>query len=142
MPFGRTRWRRVVAGAGLLVVLAGCTANEASTTEADSGVAAGRAAVPHQGVPQQGVPQKGVAQPGAPQQGLTTKAPPPVGAAGTTDRKLARSARLDLSTPKLGDVVSRARVIVAGAGGYTGQESTLESSATLSLAVPAEKLDG
>ncbi|MEV0065534.1 DUF4349 domain-containing protein [Amycolatopsis sp. NPDC050768] len=135
----RTRWRWVLAGAGLLVALAGCTANEPNSTEADSGVAAGRAAVP-----QQGLPQQGVAQPGVPQQGLTTKGPvpPAVGAAGTTDRKLARSARLDLSTPKLDDVVSRARVIAAGAGGYTGQESTLESSATLSLAVPAEKLDG
>ncbi|QRP45538.1 DUF4349 domain-containing protein [Amycolatopsis sp. FDAARGOS 1241] len=134
----KTRWRWVLAGAGLLVVLAGCTANEPSTTEAGSGVAAGRAAVP------QGAPQQGVATPAEPQQGETTKAPAPptAQAPGTTDRKLARSARLDLSTPKLGDVVSRARVIATGAGGYTGQESTLEDSASLSLSVPAEKLDG
>ncbi|MGW4484034.1 DUF4349 domain-containing protein [Amycolatopsis sp. NPDC004368] len=96
-------------------------------------------AVPNKAVPQQAVPQQAVPQQGAqPQKGVA----PAVGAPGSTDRKLARSARLDLSTPKLGDVVSRARVIAAGAGGYTGQESTLESSATLSLAVPAEKLDG
>ncbi|MFI5605797.1 DUF4349 domain-containing protein [Amycolatopsis sp. NPDC051903] len=136
-----TRWRWLLAGAGLLVVLAGCTANEPGTTEADSGVAAGRAAVPQQDVPQQSAPQQGVAAPAVPQQGGTTKAPVPP-AAGATDRKLARSARLDLSTPKLGDVVSRARVIATGAGGYTGQESTLEDSASLSLSVPAEKLDG
>ncbi|WP_326567920.1 DUF4349 domain-containing protein [Amycolatopsis rhabdoformis] len=142
--FGSTRWRRVAVGAGLLVVLAGCTANESSSMRADSaGVGAHEAAPAVPAVPSQAAPQQGVPKQGVPQQGLTTKAPPPsVGAPGTTDRKLARSARLELSTPKLDDVVARARVIAAGAGGYTGQESTGEASASLSLAVPAEKLDG
>ncbi|WIX80182.1 DUF4349 domain-containing protein [Amycolatopsis carbonis] len=129
----RTRWRRVPAGAALLVALAGCTANEPSSTEADSGMAA---------APQQGLAEKAAPAVPAPGAAGNSANAPAVGAAGTTDRKLARSARLHLSTPKLDDVVSRARVIVTGAGGYTGQESTLESSATLSLAVPAEKLDG
>lgn len=132
----RTRWRWVPAGAVLLVALAGCTANEPSSTEADSGVAA----APQQGLAEKAAPA--VPAPGAPGASGASANAPAVGATGTTDRKLARSARLDLSTPKLDDVVSRARVIATGAGGYTGQESTLESSATLSLAVPAEKLDG
>ncbi|HWD01125.1 MAG TPA: DUF4349 domain-containing protein [Amycolatopsis sp.] len=70
------------------------------------------------------------------------KVAPTVGASGPADRKLARSARLDLSTPKLDDAVSRARTIATGAGGYTGQENTLDDSASLTLAVPAEQLDG
>ena len=125
----RSRWRRslVVAGAGLALVLAGCTSTSAPQSASGmqatgGGVSANEGAAP---------------KPGA------SKAPAPTaGQPGTTDRKLARSARLDVKTPKLDDVVRQARAIAAGAGGYTGQESTVESSATLSLAVPAEKLDG
>jgi uncharacterized protein DUF4349 len=131
-----SRWRRLlaVAGAGLALALAGCTSTSApqsasSGVPADSGgVSANEGAAP--AVPKPGA-SKAPAQNG-----------PTVGQPGTTDRKLARSARLDVKTPKLDDLVSQARAIAAGAGGYTGQESTVASSATLSLAVPAEKLDG
>ncbi|EOD69432.1 lipoprotein [Amycolatopsis vancoresmycina DSM 44592] len=105
--------------------LAGCSAaeNGASST-ADS---AGSGPVP-------AAPQQGSGKSGA------EKVTPPQ--AGATDRKLSRSARLELTATKVTDVVAQARGIAQGAGGYTGQESTGDESATLSLAVPADKLDG
>ncbi|GAA3553161.1 DUF4349 domain-containing protein [Amycolatopsis ultiminotia] len=113
----RTRWRCLLAGAGLVVLLAGCTGNREADTSSAAGAAPSAAGAPRT----------------APEQ--------PAGSSGTPDRKLSRSARLDLATPKPGDVVARARTIATGAGGYTGQETSTPDSATLSLAVPAEKLD-
>lgn len=121
----RTRWRAALAGAAAVFALAGCSAaqNGASST-ADS--AGGVAKVP--AAPQQGTGGKADSKVAAPQPGAT-------------DRKLSRSARLELTAPKVVDVVAQARGIAQGAGGYTGQESTGEDLATLSLAVPAERLD-
>ncbi|WP_410668342.1 DUF4349 domain-containing protein [Amycolatopsis sp. cmx-4-68] len=120
----RTRWRAALAIAGVAFVLAGCSAGEnGASSTADS--AGGAAKVP-------AAPQQGTGKPG-------TKVTPPQ--AGATDRKLSRSARLELTATKVVDVVAQARGIAQGAGGYTGQESTGDDSATLSLAVPAERLD-
>ncbi|WP_329052737.1 DUF4349 domain-containing protein [Amycolatopsis sp. NBC_01488] len=121
----RTRWRAALAIAGVALVLAGCSSagNSASST-ADS--AGGVAKVP--AAPQQGTGGK-----------AESKVTPPQ--AGATDRKLSRSARLELTATKVADVVAQARGIALGAGGYTGQESTGDDLATLSLAVPAERLD-
>lgn len=121
----RTRWRAALAGAAVVFAVAGCSAagNGASST-ADS--AGGVAKVP--AAPQQGTGGKAESKVAAPQPGAT-------------DRKLSRSARLELTAVKVVDVVAQARGIAQGAGGYTGQESTGDDSATLSLAVPAERLD-
>lgn len=121
----RTRWRAGLAAAAVAFALAGCSAaeNGASST-ADS---AGTGPVP--AAPQQGSGKAG-------QEKVTPPQP------GATERKLSRSARLDLTATKVTDVVAQARGIAQGAGGYTGQESTGDESATLSLAVPADKLDG
>lgn len=121
----RTRWRAALAITAAAFVLAGCSAaeNGASST-ADSG---GSARVP--AAPQQGT---GKAE-------QNSKVTPPQ--AGATDRKLSRSARIDLTATKVVDVVAQARGVALGAGGYTGQESTSDDSASLSLAVPADKLD-
>ena len=122
----RIRWRYALAG-GVLVLMTGCSST-AESSNAQSAVA-----------PAQGAP--------APRQNTNygtsngTAAQPPVPAPGVTDRKLARSARLSLTAPKLDEVVPHARSIATGAGGYPGQESTSEDSATLTLSVPAEKLD-
>ncbi|RSD25604.1 DUF4349 domain-containing protein [Amycolatopsis eburnea] len=119
----RTRWRAALAITAAALALAGCSAaeNGASSTADSAGVAP---AVPKQGT-------SGKAE---------SKVTPPQ--AGATDRKLSRSARLELTATKVVDVVAQARGIALGAGGYTGQESTGEEYATLSLAVPADKLDG
>ncbi|MDT7798146.1 MAG: hypothetical protein QOI78_1579 [Actinomycetota bacterium] len=125
----RTRWRTLLAVAGVAFVLAGCSAeNSSSPTSADS---AGVGPAP--AIPQQGTGGNGKAE--------QNKGQVPVPQAGASDRKLSRSARLDLTATTVTDVVAQARGIAQGAGGYTGQESTGEDSATLSLAVPAEKLD-
>jgi hypothetical protein len=122
----RTRWRAALAVAGVAFVLAGCSATEnGASSTADS--AGGVAKVP--AAPQQGT--------GGTDKGQQVTPPQ----AGATDRKLSRSARLELTATKVVDVVAQARGIALGAGGYTGQEATAEDSATLSLAVPADKLD-
>ncbi|GHG49049.1 MULTISPECIES: DUF4349 domain-containing protein [Amycolatopsis] len=122
----RIRWRAGLAAVGVVFVLAGCSAAQEgkSSTAADS---AGSGPVP--AAPQQGSGKAGQEKVAAPQPGAT-------------DRKLARSARLELTAPKVTDVVAQARGIAEGAGGYTGQESTGDELATLNLAVPADKLDG
>ncbi|MBE8524937.1 DUF4349 domain-containing protein [Amycolatopsis sp. H6(2020)] len=121
----RTRWRAGLAAAGVVFVLAGCSAaQEGKSSMADS---AGSGPVP--AAPQQGSGKAGQEKVTAPQPGAT-------------DRKLARSARLELTAPKVVDVVAQARGIAQGVGGYTGQESTGDELATLNLAVPADKLDG
>ncbi|OXM71542.1 DUF4349 domain-containing protein [Amycolatopsis vastitatis] len=119
----RTRWRAGLALAAVAFALAGCSASEngASSTADSAGVAP---AVPQQGAGKAGQDKVTPPQPGA------------------TDRKLSRSARLELTATKVVDVVAQARGIAQGAGGYTGQESTGDETATLSLAVPADKLDG
>ncbi|MGW3967499.1 DUF4349 domain-containing protein [Amycolatopsis sp. NPDC005003] len=120
----RTRWRAGLAVVAVAFVLAGCSAAERASTSADS---AGAGPVPV--APQQGSGKSG-------QEKVTPPQP------GATERKLSRSARLELTAPKVVDVVAQARGIAEGAGGYTGQESTGDELATLSLAVPADRLDG
>ncbi|MGW4057402.1 DUF4349 domain-containing protein [Amycolatopsis sp. NPDC004747] len=120
----RTRWRAGLAAAAVVFALAGCSASEKSSATADS---AGAGPVP--AATQQGNGKSG-------QEKVTPPQP------GATERKLSRSARLELTTPKVVDVVAQARGIAQGAGGYTGQESTGEELATLNLAVPADRLDG
>ncbi|WP_233225653.1 DUF4349 domain-containing protein [Amycolatopsis sp. CA-126428] len=121
----RTRWRAGLAVVGVAFVLAGCSAaQEGKMSTADS---AGSGPVP--AAPQQGAGKSG-----------PEKVTPPQ--PGATERKLSRSARLELTAPKVVDVVAQARGIALGAGGYTGQESTGDELATLNLAVPADRLDG
>jgi len=126
----RTRWRTLLAVAGVAFVLAGCSAAENSSSSSADSAGVG----PAPAFPQQGTGGNSKVEP--------NKGQVPVPQAGASDRKLSRSARLDLTATKVTDVVAQARGIAQGAGGYTGQESTGEDSATLSLAVPAEKLDG
>ncbi|MEV6642084.1 DUF4349 domain-containing protein [Amycolatopsis sp. NPDC051371] len=119
----RTRWRAALAITAAAIALAGCSSAENGASSTADSAGSGRV-------------------PAAPQQGTgkaDSKVTPPQ--AGATDRKLSRSARLELTATKVVDVVAQARGIALGAGGYTGQESTGEDSATLSLAVPADKLD-
>lgn len=119
----RTRWRSLLAGGGLVLVLSGCSGTQEAATPPQAGMAANAGAAPKQ-----------EAVPGP-------KAAPAQVSPSTTDRKLARSARLDVTTRTVADVVTRARAIAADFGGYPGQETSTTDSATVSLSVPAEKLD-
>ncbi|MGH3859557.1 DUF4349 domain-containing protein [Actinokineospora sp.] len=57
------------------------------------------------------------------------------------DRKLVRTATIVLVTPNVRESAERARQIVVGTGGYTGQAEVGDRSATMTLYVPSDKLD-
>lgn len=57
------------------------------------------------------------------------------------DRKLVRTATVELSAADVGHVVDRARDIVATEGGYAGRERVREESATLTLHIPSDRFD-
>lgn len=124
----RTSWRAVLSITVGLLAVAGCSAAQESSapSQAQPGAVAGNGGAPPI---RNAAPDAGKAQVTAPQPGAA-------------DRKLARTARLELSAQKVPDAVSQARSIAEAAGGYTGQETTQDTTATLTLAVPADKLDG
>ncbi|MEC3975363.1 DUF4349 domain-containing protein [Amycolatopsis sp. H20-H5] len=136
-----TRVRRPLALAGVaaVLVLAGCSGNQGAPSASSEGYAgqAVPAQQPNAGKTAQG-PAQGQGQTGKP---ADANAGVPAAQPGVTDRKLARSARLDLTAPDVSGAVSRAHDIAVGVGGYTGQEHVVPATATISLTVPAERLD-
>ncbi|OLR90760.1 DUF4349 domain-containing protein [Actinokineospora bangkokensis] len=62
-------------------------------------------------------------------------------AAPGVDRKLVRTATLELASSDVAASADRARSEAVAAGGYSGQESVTERSATLTLLVPSDRLD-
>ncbi|KZB81870.1 DUF4349 domain-containing protein [Amycolatopsis regifaucium] len=128
------RWRWVAA-AGIALALAGCSANDSGEKSAAQPMSADGQAAPNQGAPNK---ENGDSAGKAGQQ----KAPVPVGQPGLADRKLVRTANLELTAPNVGDVISQVRVITQGAAGYTGQESTQEKRASVNVVVPSDRLDG
>lgn len=124
MRLGSRRIAVFMLGFGLAAALAGCTAEQRSGTST-----AGFS----------GADVKQVAPAQADGKGQTPGAP--VGRIGGPERKLVRSARLALTAPDVKAAVDQARQIAIGAGGFTGAEHTDSSSATLTLSVPADKLD-
>ena len=137
----RLRW---VVAAGIVLALAGCSSKGSSESTAGLSAPEARQAVPNQGQSQdsagsaQGKPgqEKAPAPPGKP------GAQVPVGQPGIADRKLVRTAKLELTAPKVSDVISQVRVVTQAAAGYTGQESTQEKTAMINVIVPSDKLDG
>ncbi|WP_409489957.1 DUF4349 domain-containing protein [Amycolatopsis sp. cmx-11-12] len=127
----RLRW---IAAAGIVLALAGCSANDSGSSESAAMPMSsdGKQAAPNQGAPNQDSGGKAGQE----------KAPVPAGQPGVTDRKLVRTASMELTTPNVADLISQVRVITQGAAGYTGQESTQEKRATISVVVPSERLDG
>lgn len=57
------------------------------------------------------------------------------------ERKLIRTASLTMTVPDIGPAVFDARAIVAGAGGYTGNQQVEQSYATVTVHVPSDRLD-
>ncbi|WP_037319327.1 DUF4349 domain-containing protein [Amycolatopsis orientalis] len=132
----RSRW---VAVAGIVLALAGCSANDSGEKSAAMS-ADGRQAAPNQGAPSQGGPNKESTDSAG--KAGSDKAPAPAGQPGIADRKLVRTANLELTAPDVGDVISQVRVITQAAAGYTGQESTQEKRASVNVVVPSDRLDG
>lgn len=135
--------RRMLALVGLLLsagVLAGCTSDSspASSTvgqAADNEAAA--PAAPGQPAPAEGGGSGGVDQPGK------DGAPPArqeVSQPGV-DRRLIRTASLELESPEVIDVANRARDIAVNLGGFAGQEEVRGDSAAITLHVPSDRFD-
>ncbi|GGS22029.1 DUF4349 domain-containing protein [Actinokineospora fastidiosa] len=57
------------------------------------------------------------------------------------ERKLIRTASVSVTVPVLSDAVARARQLVAGVGGYTGDQEHSGNHATMTLHVPSDHLD-
>ncbi|HEX6361099.1 DUF4349 domain-containing protein [Actinophytocola sp.] len=57
------------------------------------------------------------------------------------DRKLVRTATLELAAADVGAAVDRARTIATTEGGYTGREEVGKKSATLTLHIPSDRFD-
>ncbi|SFA99794.1 protein of unknown function [Amycolatopsis marina] len=144
----RSRWARasaaVLAFGVLAVLVAGCTGQDAgSATDAQANSEyAGQAPVAPEAadsgaglVPKEAAPNK------AAPKDEGAKATVPLGRVSGQDRQLARSARLEIEAPDLGDAVARARTIAGAAGGYTGQERSDLQSATVEVVVPSDELD-
>lgn len=132
----RLRW---VAAAGIVLALAGCSSKNSGESPAALSAPEARQAVPNQGQPQD---SSGSAQGKPGQEKAQEKTQVPAGQPGVADRKLVRTARLELTAPKVSDVISQVRVVTQAAAGYTGQESTQEKSAMINVIVPSDKLDG
>jgi hypothetical protein len=121
----RPRWpAALVLALGVAGALAGCTVGQNSSS-GSSGAYSGAA-----------VPMK-------PPGGDVGKQQAAAGTAqvGVQDRKLVRTAKVTLTSPDVKATVDQARQIAVTAGGYTGAEQTGPGSASLTLAVPADKLD-
>jgi len=57
------------------------------------------------------------------------------------DRKLVRSASMTLDTETIAETSARARDVVTAAGGFAGKEQVNNATASLTLHVPADRLD-
>jgi hypothetical protein len=124
MRLGSRRVAGLVLATGVLASLAGCTGQGTSSS---SMVA----------------PAPNAASANAPDaaNGKSAAATVPDGQVAAAERKLVRTATLSLTAPDVAAAVGKARQVVTGLGGYTGAENSSPGSATLTLAVPAGKLD-
>jgi hypothetical protein len=57
------------------------------------------------------------------------------------DRKLVRTATIELSAADVGEAVDQARDIAAAEDGYAGREEVREETATLTLHIPSDRFD-
>ncbi|HET9137864.1 DUF4349 domain-containing protein [Actinophytocola sp.] len=129
--------RRWVGLAGLLLaggVLAGCSADPETT--ASSGGSAADAVAP--AAPEQAnaanPPAKADGSAPQPQQQQQVSQP-------GVDRKLIRTAELELVSPDVAGVATRAREVAINRGGFAGQEEVRGSAASITLHIPSDQFD-
>lgn len=119
----------LAAGIGTALV-AGCGSDAPSTRSApagaalEQGAAAGSTDQSSGGAPKQAPApqQQQVSQPGV-------------------DRKLIRTANLELNAPNVVDVTNKARGIASELGGFAGKEDVKGDTATLTLHIPSNQFD-
>ncbi|WP_051386408.1 DUF4349 domain-containing protein [Actinokineospora inagensis] len=134
MVFRRARLAGLLLVAGAFV--GGCTSSASDSAESAAvapapanagggmGDSAGAKAQYTPPAPNQpaGQPQPQISQPGV-------------------DRKLVRTASVDLTAGKISDAADTVRRAAVGLGGYSGQEQISDESAGLTVFVPSDKLD-
>ncbi|WP_232376386.1 DUF4349 domain-containing protein [Amycolatopsis aidingensis] len=114
-------------------LLSGCTGDRQAATPLSAPAGAGQA-----GEESGNAADAPAAREGADQRGGSGAAVRIEGA----ERKLARTAQLELTAPDVSAAVREARQVATGAGGYTGQERVDQHSASVEVVVPSDRLDG
>jgi hypothetical protein len=122
--------RRVIGVLIGLAVLTGCSSTQSSTESAsapadqrsDSPAGGGGGAAAKPPAPNQQAPDQQVNQPGL-------------------DRKLIRTANLELEAPDVVDVTNKARAIASDLGGFAGKEDVRADTGTLTLHIPSNQFD-
>jgi len=131
MRLGSRRVAGFVLAAGVLAVLAGCTG------QGTSGASMAAPQAPNAASANAINGSNGTNA----TNGKSADEAVPVGQVGAADRKLVRTATLALTAPNVAEAVGKARRVATALGGYTGAENSSQGSATLTLAVPVDKLD-
>lgn len=124
--------RRIAALLGLLLaggVLAGCTGAATNSSSTAGGSGLGRAV---EAPAAAGGPAKADSPPAPKEQ--------PVNQPGV-DRKLIRTATLEMTSPDVIKVANSARDVAVGLGGFAGQEDVRNDAATITLQVPSNQFD-
>ncbi|MBP2339550.1 hypothetical protein JOF41_005728 [Saccharothrix coeruleofusca] len=124
------RWGAAVVVAGL-VSLAGCTAGSGGT--ADSGAAARVAEPPPRSAPEQSAPEQPAREQGSAKAGEVDPA--------ARNRQLVRTARVDLRAGDVADALARVKDVGAAQGGFAEREDSSRDRASVTLRVPADRLD-
>lgn len=137
----------LVLALGITIGVAACTAGSDPTSAsapapADAGLEGGRAAAQAPETP--GDASGGSGQPGSSgqdqQQQGGQQQHAPVNQPGV-DRKLVRTANLELASDNVFDTTNRARDIASAAGGFAGKEEVRADSATITLHIPSDRFD-
>jgi hypothetical protein len=129
-----------LALAGLLLaagVMAGCSTGSNEGAVSSAGSAQDNAAAPAQPAPAEG----GAApKPAQPPDKANTPAEQQINQPGL-DRKLVRTASLEMTAKDVVAAANKARSIAVSLGGFAGQEDVKSDSASITLRVPSDKLD-
>jgi hypothetical protein len=126
---GNVNGRRLSAGLVLLAAIIGGCSNGSGAARNESAAAGGVQA------PAQGGSASGGKADSSPQQQQAQVAQPGV------DRKLIRTATLELAAQDVVGVSDRARGIAVALGGFSGQEDVKADSASITLRVPGDQFD-
>lgn len=124
--------RRVLAVAVLaLVALAGCSASELSSSAGQQDMAV----APAQGNIAGGVEKNGAGT------GTGSADSQTAPASAAQNRQLVRTAQVDLSGDDVSGALVKVKDLTAREGGYIGQENSSASKGSLTLRVPADRMD-